>query len=74
MNEKNDSEEQADLIKTRGSFPLQRWVSWLAHLFGQHNSSCRVAGAWRMWDHKKLRGPFCIVTKMPLLLPKNRKR
>jgi hypothetical protein len=52
----------------------QRWVGRLCHLFGQHNSSCRVAGAWRMWDHKKLRGPFCTVTKMPLILPKNRNR
>ena len=50
--------EQADQNKTSDSDSLERWVRRLRHLFGQHNSSCRVAGAWSMKTHKKLRGRF----------------
>lgn len=53
---------------------LQRVTAWLKHLVGIHNSSCRQAGAWSMQPHKKIRGPHCSVTKLPLLLPKNRDR
>ena len=51
-----------------------RYIILIKHLFGFHNSCCRWAGKWAMKPHKKGRGPFCSVTNLPLLLPKNRNR
>ena len=54
--------------------PTARYITWIKHLFGWHHSSCRHAGKWSMQPHKKIKGPFCSVTNLPLLLPKNRDR
>lgn len=52
---------------------MKRMGIFIKHFFGVHNSSCRIAGKWRLEDHKRLRGPMCNKTKLPLILPKNRK-
>ena len=61
-------------IKIGYTIILKRRIEWFKHLFGFHHSSCRWAGKWNMNPNRKVRGPFCSVTNMPLLLPKNRNR
>lgn len=68
-------EKENELCKKRriDDSQVERVVIFCKHLFGFHDSSCRVAGRWRLEDHKRLRGPLCTRTKLPLLLPRNRK-
>ncbi len=66
-------EDKGTSIKKR-KLTITKCITWIKHLFGFHHSSCRHAGKWSMQPHKKIRGPFCSVTNLPLLLPKNRDR
>ena len=66
--------EGIDMPTTEWKLPITRYIRWIKHLFGFHHSSCRHAGKWSMEPHKKVKGPFCSVTDLPLLLPKNRDR
>jgi hypothetical protein len=53
--------------RTTSQVGVERIVSFFQHLFGWHNSSCCVAGKWRMEDHKRVRHAFCTNTKLPLI-------
>ena len=66
-------EDKDTSIKER-KLATARYITWIKHLFGFHHSSCRNAGKWSIQPHKQIKGPFCSVTNLPLLLPKNRDR
>jgi hypothetical protein len=49
---------------------------WCRHLVGMHDSHCRMAGSWLLSSdfskQRQLRGPFCSVSNMPLILKSNK--
>ena len=69
-----ESKEDTATSTKNWKLNITKYTTWIKHLFGWHHSSCRHAGKWSMMPHKKVKGPFCSVTTLPLLLPKNRNR
>ena len=55
--------EAKDTSIKEGKLTTTKHIRWIKHLFGFHHSSCRHAGKWSMMPHKKIKGPFCSVTK-----------
>ena len=70
---KNNEQEQCEKLIKDKSVYIKSFVIFVKHLFGYHDSCCMVAGVWSLKDHKRLRGPMCLRTRLPLILPKNRR-
>ena len=58
-------EDEATPLKSR-ELKIAKCTTWIWHLFGFHSSCCRWAGKWSLGPHKKIRGPFCSGTNLPL--------